>query len=84
MAKIRNIVLIHGGFVDGSGWQPVHKILTGEGFNVRIVQNLTLSLADDVAVTKRVIASVDGPPPFSTTTSETAGPPAGTRRRASA
>ena len=61
MAEIRNIVLVHGGFVDGSGWQPVHKILTGEGFNVRIVQNPTLSLADDVAVTKRVIASVDGP-----------------------
>ena len=35
MAEIRNIVLVHGGFVDGSGWQPVHKILTGEGFNVR-------------------------------------------------
>jgi len=61
MAEIRNIVLVHGGFVDGSGWQPVHKILTGEGFNVRIVQNPTLSLADDVAVTKRVIASADGP-----------------------
>jgi pimeloyl-ACP methyl ester carboxylesterase len=61
MADIRNIVLVHGGFVDGSGWQPVHKILTGEGFNVRIVQNPTLSLADDVAVTKRVIASADGP-----------------------
>jgi pimeloyl-ACP methyl ester carboxylesterase len=61
MADIRNIVLVHGGFVDGSGWQPVHKILTGEGFNVRIVQNPTLSLADDVTVTKRVIASVDGP-----------------------
>jgi len=54
-------VLVHGGFVDGSGWQPVHKILTGEGFNVRIVQNPTVSLADDVAVTKRVIASADGP-----------------------
>lgn len=61
MADIGNIVLVHGGFVDGSGWQPVHKILTGEGFNVRIVQNPTLSLADDVAVTKRVIASADGP-----------------------
>ena len=56
-----NVVLVHGGFVDGSGWQPVYKILTGEGFNVRIVQNPTLSLADDVAVTKRTIASSDGP-----------------------
>jgi pimeloyl-ACP methyl ester carboxylesterase len=60
MANVRNIVLIHGGFVDGSGWQPVYKILTGEGFTVRVVQNPTLSLSDDVAVTKRVIASVDG------------------------
>src|SRR5882757_5348172 len=58
---IKNMVLVHGGFVDGSGWQPVYKILTGEGFNVRIVQNPTLSLADDVAVTKRAIAAADGP-----------------------
>ena len=58
---IKNVVLVHGGFVDGSGWQPVYKILTGEGFNVRIVQNPTLSLADDVAVTKRTIVSSDGP-----------------------
>src|SRR2546425_3492490 len=58
---IKNIVLVHGGLVDGSGWQPVYKILTGEGFNVRIVQNPTLSLADDVAVTKRAIAASDGP-----------------------
>jgi pimeloyl-ACP methyl ester carboxylesterase len=58
---IKNIVLVHGGFVDGSGWQPVYKILTGEGFDVRIVQNPTLSLADDAAVTKRTIASADGP-----------------------
>ena len=57
---IKNVVLVHGGFVDGSGWQLVYKILTGEGFNVRIVQNPTLSLADDVAVTKRTIASSDG------------------------
>src|SRR5438445_8634802 len=58
---IKNIVLVHGGFVDGSGWQPVYKILTGEGFNVRIVQNPTVTLADDVAVTKRAIAAADGP-----------------------
>src|SRR6202035_2769933 len=57
---IKNIVLVHGGFVDGSGWQPLYKILTGEGFNVRIVQTPTLSLADDVAVTKRAIAASDG------------------------
>src|SRR6266478_4334725 len=58
---IKNIVLVHGGFVDGSGWQPVYKILTGEGFNVRIVQNPTVTLADDVAVTKRAITAADGP-----------------------
>src|ERR1700758_2963259 len=58
---IKSIVLVHGGFVDGSGWQPVYKILTGEGFNVRIVQNPTVTLADDVAVTKRAIAAADGP-----------------------
>ena len=57
---IKNIVLVHGGFVDGSGWQPVYKLLTGEGFNVRIVQNPTVTLADDVAVTKRAIAASDG------------------------
>src|SRR6266704_4974946 len=58
---IKNIVLVHGGFVDGSGWRPLYKILTGEGFNVRIVQNPTVTLADDVAVTKRAIAAADGP-----------------------
>ena len=58
---IKNILLVHGGCVDGSGWQGVYKILAGEGFNVRIVQNPTLSLADDVAVTKRAIAAADGP-----------------------
>jgi pimeloyl-ACP methyl ester carboxylesterase len=58
---IKNIVLVHGGFVDGSGWQGVYKILKGDGFNVTIVQNPTLSLADDVAVTKRAIAASDGP-----------------------
>ena len=57
---IKNVVLVHGGFVDGSGWLPVYKLLTGEGFNVRIVQNPTVTLGDDVAVTKRVIASADG------------------------
>jgi pimeloyl-ACP methyl ester carboxylesterase len=61
MANTPNIVLVHGGFVDGSGWQAVYKILRDEGCNVRIVQNPTRSLSDDVAVTKRAIASMDGP-----------------------
>lgn len=56
-----SIVLVHGGFVDGSGWEGVHKILKKDGYEVTIVQNPTISLADDVAVTKRVIAAQPGP-----------------------
>lgn len=56
-----NIVLVHGGFVDGSGWQGVYDILKKDGYNVTIVQNPTTSLADDVAVTRRAIAQQDGP-----------------------
>jgi pimeloyl-ACP methyl ester carboxylesterase len=55
------VVLVHGGFVDGSGWEDVYKILKKAGYNVSIVQNPTLSLEDDVAVTKRVIAAQNGP-----------------------
>jgi len=58
-AKI-NVVLVHGGFVDGSGWEEVYKILKKDGYNVSIVQNPTISLADDVAVTKRVLATQSG------------------------
>ena len=57
----KSIVLVHGGFVDGSGWEGVHRILTGKGYNVTIVQNPTISLADDVAFTRRAIAAQDGP-----------------------
>lgn len=57
----RNIVLVHGGFVDGSGWQGVYDTLRNKGYNVAIVQNPTISLADDVAITKRTIAAQDGP-----------------------
>jgi len=56
-----SIVLVHGGFVDGSGWEGVHKILKKDGYDVTIVQNPTISLADDVAVTKRAIAAQQGP-----------------------
>jgi len=55
-----SIVLIHGGFVDGSGWQGVYDILKKDGYNVAVVQNPTTSLADDVAFTKRVVASQSG------------------------
>jgi len=61
MSEIRNVVLVHGGFVDGSGWQGVYDLLNADGFNVRIVQNPTLTLEDDVAVTRRVIDACDGP-----------------------
>jgi len=57
----KTIVLVHGGFVDGSGWQEVYKILKRDGYNVCIVQNPTVSLADDVAVTQRVLATQSGP-----------------------
>ena len=55
------IVLVHGGFVDGSGWEGVYQILKKDGYEVSIVQNPTTSLADDVAATKRVIAGQKGP-----------------------
>jgi pimeloyl-ACP methyl ester carboxylesterase len=55
------VVLVHGGFVDGSGWEGVYKILRKQGYTVSIVQNPTLSLADDVAVTRRAIAALNGP-----------------------
>jgi len=58
---MNNIVLVHGGFVDGAGWEGVYRSLRKDGYNVSIVQNPTLSLADDVAVTKRTLASQDGP-----------------------
>jgi pimeloyl-ACP methyl ester carboxylesterase len=60
-ASARNVVLVHGGFVDGSGWQAVHDLLTKDGYRVAVAQNPTLSLEDDAAVTRRVIDSLDGP-----------------------
>jgi pimeloyl-ACP methyl ester carboxylesterase len=58
---IKDIVLVHGAFADGSGWQGVHDILSKDGYKVTVVQNPTTSLADDVAATKRAIAAQDGP-----------------------
>ena len=58
---VKNVVLVHGGFVDGSGWQGVYKALKKDGYTVAVVQNPTVSLEDDVAVTKRTIAAQDGP-----------------------
>ena len=58
---VKNVVLVHGAFVDGSGWQGVYKDLKKDGYTVAVVQNPTVSLEDDVAVTKRTIAAQDGP-----------------------
>jgi pimeloyl-ACP methyl ester carboxylesterase len=59
--KTKNVVLVHGGFVDGSGWEGVYAILKKKGYNVSIVQNPTTSLADDVDATNRTISAQDGP-----------------------
>jgi hypothetical protein len=59
--KINNVVLVHGGFVDGSGWQGVFKILEQHGFNVSVVQNPTISLDGDVAAVKLVLDEQPGP-----------------------
>ena len=60
-SSVNEVVLVHGGFVDGSGWEDVYRILKNDGYKVSIVQNPTISLADDVAVTKRVLATHSGP-----------------------
>ncbi len=54
MAKAMTVVLVHGGFVDGSGWEGVYRILRKDGYVVSVVQNPTISLVDDVAATKRI------------------------------
>jgi len=59
--SIRNVVLVHGGFVDGSGWAGVYRALKKDGYTVAVVQNSTISLADDVRIAKRAIASQNGP-----------------------
>ena len=60
-SKAKTVVLVHGGFVDGSGWEGVYNILRKDGYTVAVVQNPTISLADDVAVTKRTIAAQTEP-----------------------
>jgi pimeloyl-ACP methyl ester carboxylesterase len=57
----RNVVLVHGGFVDGSGWQDVYNLLKQDGYRVSIVQNPTLSLAGDAAATRQILDMQDGP-----------------------
>jgi pimeloyl-ACP methyl ester carboxylesterase len=59
--NVRNVVLVHGGFVDGSGWEGVYNALKKSGYAVIVVQEATASFADDVAITKRAIAEQNGP-----------------------
>jgi len=61
MSNAKNVVLVHGGFVDGSGWRAVYDLLRQYGYDVSVVQNPTLSLADDADVTRRVLQRQDGP-----------------------
>src|SRR3954447_3858523 len=61
MTDERNVVLVHGGFVDGSGWRGVYDLLTAEGFTVSVVQNQTLSLESDVETVRQVLDAQDGP-----------------------
>src|SRR3954462_13637708 len=61
MTDVKNVVLVHGGFVDGSGWGGVYDALTADGYNVSIVQNQTLSLDSDVETTQNVLDAQDGP-----------------------
>jgi len=58
---IKNIVLVHGAWVDASGWKPVYEILTKQGFHVTVVQEPETSFADDVTATKRILDLQDGP-----------------------
>src|SRR6202049_3808716 len=59
--KVRNVVLVHGGLVDGSGWEGVYNALKKSGYAVTVVQEATASFADDVVTTKRAIAEQNGP-----------------------
>src|ERR1700682_6092106 len=58
--RVRNIVLVHGAWADGSGWKGVYDILVKDGYNVSIVQEPETSFKDDVAATKRILAQQDG------------------------
>jgi pimeloyl-ACP methyl ester carboxylesterase len=60
-SKAMNVVLVHGAWADGSSWEGVYRILTKDGYRVSVVQHPTVSLADDVAATRRVVAAQDGP-----------------------
>ena len=61
VGAVKNVVLVHGAFADGSGWRPVYQNLIARGYSVTIVQNPLTSLADDVAATRRALDRQDGP-----------------------
>src|SRR5258705_2427268 len=61
LEPVKNIVLVHGAFVDGSGWRPVYDILVRDGYTVSVVQQPLTGLSDDVAATRRILARQDGP-----------------------
>src|SRR5215475_6609838 len=61
MSSVRNVVLVHGGFVDGSGWASVYRLLAADGFTVKIVQNPTQSLDGDNEATRFILDGLDGP-----------------------
>src|SRR5688572_27033015 len=61
MTDVPNVVLVHGAFADGSGWQGVYELLTRDGFNVRVAQIQTLSLESDVETTRNVLDQLGGP-----------------------
>jgi pimeloyl-ACP methyl ester carboxylesterase len=61
MTDVRNVVLVHGGFVDGSGWRGVYDLLKADGFNVSVAQNQTLSLESDVETVHDALDLLDGP-----------------------
>ena len=61
MNDVSNVALVHGGFVDGSGWRKVYDLLVADGFNVSVVQNQTLSLESDVETTHNALDALGGP-----------------------
>ena len=58
---VKNVVLVHGAFADGSGWKGIYEVLSSKGYNVTIVQNPLSSLEDDVAATNLALDNLDGP-----------------------
>jgi hypothetical protein len=69
-SRVDNVVLVHGGFVDGSGWQAVYDLLKNDEYNISIVQNPTRSLEGDAQATRQIMTRRTGPSPWSATPME--------------